>query len=184
MAMPQRIPRWTLAELDRLPEDGNRYELVRGELFVTPPPSVRHQNLIERLAALLQPYVTEHRLGQLSFPRSVVRGTKSQVEPDLMVRPIPAPTVTSWEEMPPPILVVEALSGTTRQRDLVSKRGLYLSWMIPEYWIIDGEERVIRVVRPGTEDALSSSVVTWHPEGATAPFTLDVPEYFRGVLGD
>src|SRR5688500_5808481 len=73
MAMPDTLDHWTLAELHRLPDDGNRYELVRGQLFVTPAPSYAHQRLVDDLAAALFPYVARHRLGRVSFPRGVVR---------------------------------------------------------------------------------------------------------------
>src|SRR5687767_8851836 len=73
MAMPDTFAPWTLADLHRLPEDGNRYELVRGELFVTPAPSYRHQRLASVLGALLQPYVAAERLGEVCHPRSIVR---------------------------------------------------------------------------------------------------------------
>src|SRR5688572_29758143 len=71
MAMPDTLDRWTLAELHRLPDDGNRYELVRGQLFVTPAPSYAHQRLASVLGALLQPYVAAHGLGEVAHPRSI-----------------------------------------------------------------------------------------------------------------
>jgi Uma2 family endonuclease len=185
MAMPTRIARrWTLGELHRLPDDGNRYELVHGDLFVTPPPSLDHQELVHVLADLLRPFVDAERLGQLRFPRDVVRfGRHSEVEPDLMVRPRAARRPKSWASVPRPILIVEALSPTTRRRDLEEKRGLYRAEGIPDYWIVDGEERVIRVVRPDAEDELVTTRLVWHPAGASHPFTLDVSSYFRAALG-
>src|SRR5688500_5837201 len=73
MAMPDTLGHWSLAELHRLPDDGNRYELVRGQLFVTPAPSYAHQRLVDAIGAELFPYVARHRLGQVSFPRGVIR---------------------------------------------------------------------------------------------------------------
>jgi Uma2 family endonuclease len=184
MAMPDTIARWTLPELHRLPDDGNRYELVRGELFVTPPPSVAHQEIVAVLADLLQPYVAKHGLGRLHFPRSVVRvGTDSEVEPDLMVRPIPDRTPASWNDVPLPILVIEVMSATTRRRDRVEKRALYVDAGVPEYWIVDREHRTIRVVRPGSEDAGLSTTLIWHPSGASEPLVIDVGLLFRAALG-
>jgi Uma2 family endonuclease len=62
MGMPaQQTKRWTLAELHRLPEDdGNTYEVVHGELFVTPPPTVDHETVAARLVRVLDPYVERH----------------------------------------------------------------------------------------------------------------------------
>src|SRR5437879_10945231 len=86
MHMATQTKRWTLEELHSLPDDGNKYELVRGDLFVTPPPSEEHETILARLHALLIPYVAANALGMVYSPRSVVRFDGSEVEPDLMVR--------------------------------------------------------------------------------------------------
>ena len=61
---------WTLEELDALPEDGNKYELVRGELFVTPPPTYDHETILARLTRLIEPYVAAN--GPCTWPRASV----------------------------------------------------------------------------------------------------------------
>ncbi len=55
MHMATQLTRWTLAELHRLPDDGNKYELVRGDLFVTPPPTDAHETILARLTRILDP---------------------------------------------------------------------------------------------------------------------------------
>ena len=93
MLMATSTKRWTLEEVHSLPDDGNKYELVRGELFVTPPPNDPHETIIARLARVIDPYVEAHGLGYVYRPRAVVRYDGSEVEPDLLVRqPHPAPT--------------------------------------------------------------------------------------------
>lgn len=183
MQMAHQLKRWTLAELHRLPDDGNKYELVRGELFVTPAPSTGHEAIIDVLASKLEPYVKANGLGRVSRPRSVVRLEESETEPDLMVRPTSRPLPTDWAEMPRPTLLVEVLSDSTRRRDLVKKRSLYVDGGIPDYWIVDGEQRTIRVVRPGENDVSNGDVVTWHPTGATEPLAINLAELFREALG-
>lgn len=184
MAMPNTLAGWTVPDLYRLPEDGNTYELVHGELFVTPAPSVPHQELVSALTEVLFPYVAMHRIGRLHFPHSVVRvGSHSQVEPDLMVRPITARRATSWDTAPRPILVVEVTSGTTARRDRIQKRSLYLDAGIPEYWIVDREHRTITVVRPGSDDAELPGELVWHPAGAAERLTIDVRRLFADALG-
>jgi Uma2 family endonuclease len=59
---------WTLEEVHSLPDDGNKYELVRGELFVTPPPIDPHETIGARLARLLDPYVEKEKLGPAARP--------------------------------------------------------------------------------------------------------------------
>jgi len=175
--------RWTIEQLHRLPEDGNKYELVRGELFVTPAPTFIHETIGAILHSLLEPYVRTHALGRIYRPRSIVRARPhSEVEPDLMVRPA-APPRTTWDRAPKPILVVEVTSETTRRRDYFHKRQLYLDLGIPEYWIVDTEDREVHIVRPAEDDVTVAAEVTWHPVGATAPLRLDVAAIFSEVFG-
>jgi Uma2 family endonuclease len=112
-----------------------------------------------------------------------VRVEESEVEPDLFVRPGASAAPDEWEEAPLPFLVVEILSDTTRRRDHGPKRALYTDVGIPEYWVVDGDARTIRLVRSGAEDLVASETLTWHPTGASAPLTLDVRAMFREALG-
>jgi Uma2 family endonuclease len=182
MQMAQRTRRWTLAELHRLPDDGNKYEVVRGELFVTPAPSDDHEELLAVLRELLQPYVTEQQLGRLYSPRAIIRARGSEVEPDLMVRPVPAHRRRGWAAQPVPLLVVEVISEATRRRDYGEKRSYYLALGVPEYWIIDRDERVCVVVRPGHDDTIQADTLEWQPRGATKSLRIDVAALFRKAL--
>ena len=181
--MVQRIKQWTLRELHRLPDDGNKYELVRGELFVTPPPTDEHEELLAVLHELLAPYVARHRLGRLYRPRAVLRRYGSEVEPDLMVRAVPAQQPIAWEEAPLPILVIEVLSGATRRRDLDQKRDYYMDVAVPEYWVVDGRRREILVVRRGQPDKLCRTSIAWQPGAVDQPLTIDVAALFAQALG-
>jgi Uma2 family endonuclease len=183
MHMPDTMGSWTLDEVHRLPDDGNRYELVRGELFVTPPPSVGHEGLVAILNSLLVPYVQENGLGLVHHPRAVIRDHGSEVEPDLMVRPEAERIPEQWELLPRPILVVEVTSGCTRRRDLLQKRTFYLDIGVAEYWIVDGRERSVRVVRPASDDVNVVQTLTWSPVGARRPLVIDLPALFARALG-
>jgi Uma2 family endonuclease len=183
MLMAQTTAVWTLAELDRLPDDGNTYELVDGELFVTPAPSTGHKELATELRYILDPYVRAQRLGRVHTPRSVVQTQGSQVEPDLMVRPVTPTRPQAWSEMPTPSLVVEIVSRTTRRRDNQQKRAFYLRIGVQEYWIVDRETRSIRVVTPRADDTVATTALVWSPTGSTAPLQIDVAAYFDSALG-
>jgi Uma2 family endonuclease len=183
MAVPLSARKWTLRELHRLPDDGNRYELVRGELFVTPAPTYVHETIAAIIHEALAPYVQEHTLGRVYRPRSVVRvRPNTEVEPDLMVRPIDPPG-TTWERASRPMLVVEIVSDVTRRRDHHDKRALYLELGVPEYWIVEPADRAIHVARVGQSDMVAASTLSWHPAGAGNPFVLDVARMFREALG-
>jgi Uma2 family endonuclease len=178
--MPMQSARiWTLDELHSLPEDGNRYEVIDGELFVTPAPTDLHETIAARLTRVLDPYVEREGLGYVYRPRAVFRvQRRSEVEPDLMVRLPNATAGRSWEDAPIPALIVEILSPYTRRRDQVQKRAFYLRSGVPEYWVIDPDERTVRVVRPDEEDRVESDEVIWHPAGATRPLTVAIAPLF------
>jgi Uma2 family endonuclease len=180
MPMANRVQkRWTLEELHSLPDDGNKYELIRGELFVTPAPTVSHETILARLARILDPYVAANGLGYVYHPRAVIRvESDTEVEPDLMVRQPPEDLTVSWTEVPLPILVIEVASDSTRRRDRMHKRGLYTDVRIPEYWIIDGADRTIRVIRHGQDDVTTHDTLTWHPLGAELPLVIDLADVF------
>jgi len=181
MSMPSTARAWTLAELHRLPEDGNKYELVYGELFVTPAPTEEHETIAARLARVLDPYVAEHGLGLVYRPRAVVQRRKSEVEPDLMVRAERIRRKGSWRGAPVPILVVELVSPTTRQRDHIKKRRYYEDIGVAEYWIVDASERCVRVVRPSAEDHVATGQLTWAPAGVSRPLSISLAKLFTGI---
>jgi Uma2 family endonuclease len=183
MHMALSTSAWTLAELDRLPEDGNTYELIDGELFVTPPPAPAHEELAAVLLSVIAPFVWTHRLGRVYTPQAVVRTSGSQVEPDLMVRPLMPTLPEKWVDMPTPLLVVEILSRTTQRRDREQKRGFYDRIGVPEYWMVDRWDRCIHVVRRGAADLVAESDLQWKPDGASEALRIDVAAYFDAALG-
>ena len=180
MHMATATKKWTLEELHSLPEDGNKYELVRGELFVTPPPDPEHETIAARLTRLIDPYVEANGLGFVYRPKAVVRYDGSEVEPDLMVsQRIPsAGGDTAWDRAPKPILIVEIHSGSTRRRDKLQKRSLYMDAGIAEYWMIDPERRTITSVRRDVADVVATGEVTWSPPGVTEALTFEVARVF------
>jgi Uma2 family endonuclease len=175
-----RPRRWTLAEVHALPEDGNKYEFVHGELWVTPAPTDRHETILARLTRILDPYVEAQGLGYVYHPKAVFRVRRElELEPDLMVRqPHPDPGGGPWETAPRPILVAEVASPSTRRRDRGRKRELYMEQGIPEYWIVDGDTRTITVVRPERDPEVVADRLTWAPAGTTEPLTLELARVF------
>jgi Uma2 family endonuclease len=168
---------WTLEALHALPDDGNTYELVRGELLVTPAPTNHHENVAVLLARALEPYVAAHGLGYVYRPHAVIQRDGSQVEPDLMVRQI-GTIDGSWDKAPDPILVVEILSRSSRKRDGDAKRAFYLDIGVAEYWIVDPAARAITSTRRGQPDTVAKEEIIWCPAGASAALGLKVPAIF------
>ena len=180
MHMAPQSRRWTLDEVHALPEDGKKYELVDGELWVTPAPTDRHETILARLTRILDPYVEAHELGFVYHPRAVFRvGREIEVEPNLMVRQPHSEPGGLWETAPRPILVVEVVSPSTRRRDFGQKREVYVENGIPEYWIVDGVARTITVIAPGREPTIVADRLTWAPTDAGGPLAFEVARVFE-----
>lgn len=180
MPMAEATKVWTLEELHSLPDDGNKYELVRGELFVTPSPTNDHETITAYLNHVLVPYVAP--LGLFVYhARSVVRFEGSEVEPDLMVRVPTRGLGNAWEKAPVPILVVEVLSPSTRRRDFNQKRDFYMDVGVEEYWIVDQDRRTITSIRRDRDDIVAHDRLEWSPAGASAPLDISVAAVFGDV---
>ena len=183
-----RPRRWTRPEVDRLiderPGSTPRYELVDGALLVTPAPSARHQRITLRLALLLEPYITKHKLGEIFLgPAELPLVTGERYEPDLFVVPLidgkRPPTPLGLEA---PVLITETLSPGSSRHDRITKRRAFQQNRVSDYWIIDGDAEVFEVWRPSDDrPAIVDERLTWLPTGAPEPFELDVREFFASV---
>ncbi len=173
------VKQWTLDELHRLPDDGNKYELVRGKLFVTPAPTNEHETIAARLTRILDPSVEKHGLGMVYRPRAVLRFAGSEAEPDLMVRQPHPKRRGKWDDAPTPILVVEILSPYTGRRDREDKREYYMDAGVEEYWIIDPERDEVTAIH---RDAVvvTTTRLEWLPPGVTESLVVDVRSLFEG----
>ena len=128
--------KWTLVELDRLPDDGQRYELLDGLLLVSPAPVVKHQVALGELYAILRA-ACPPELYVLCAPVDWRPGGPTSLQPDLLVVSktwLDAKNITDVL-----ILAVEVLSPSTRRVDLVGKRAKYESSGVPSYWVVDPE---------------------------------------------
>lgn len=117
-----------------MPDDGNRYELIEGEIVVSPSPRSRHQVVCARLFRLLDDRCPDP-LMVLFAPLDVVLEEHSVVEPDLIV--FDRDELGDRGLDTPPLLAIEILSPSTRGRDLVRKKRLYERTGVPSYWIVD-----------------------------------------------
>lgn len=156
MALPASTPLLQLKTYDdllALPDDGNRYELIRGEIFMSPAPKLRHQRASRRLQRLIEDFLGAHGGGEvIDAPFDVRFSVSDVVQPDLfIVRPERAAALTEDFMEGAPDLVVEVLSPSNRAQDLVKKAALYQAFGVPEYWVVDPESEVIvvNVLREG-----------------------------------
>ena len=132
----------------QFPDDGRLYELIDGELYVSPPPSIRHQRISRELGFVLLTYLRRTGKGELLYaPVGVRLARDSVLEPDiLVVLHEHASQVGEQVIEGPPDLVVEILSPETARRDLGVKREKYRATGVPEYWIVDPVHAAIEVL--------------------------------------
>jgi Uma2 family endonuclease len=185
MGMPAVAMDWTVERVYSLPPDGNRYEVINGELFVTPAPSVAHQLVGGELHLLIAPYLREHRFARVILaPADVEIDARTVVEPDLFVVPLPkGPLPRALQSAREILLVAEVLSPTTARADRTVKRRLYQSQRIPEYWIVDADARLVERWRPDdTRPELISNELIWSPSSTHPPLTIDLPALFARAL--
>jgi Uma2 family endonuclease len=146
-AIPETY-RVTFEDWLRFPDDGRLYEILDGELYVSPTPNTRHQRIASDLHFWLYRHLREGGLGTvLPAPTGVRLAEDSVPEPDLVV--ILAAHSFRIEEaavVGPPDLVVEILSPGTAGRDLGPKRALYERSGVPEYWIVDPQQASVEVL--------------------------------------
>ena len=183
MAMPDTV-RWTRKRVLALPFDGTRYELIDGELLVTPTPRPRHQFAIRYLDLKLQPYVTAHQLGHcLPLAADLEPEPGHLTQPDLFVIP-GAPRFRRGEDAPKPLLVVEILSPSTARYDRTLKRRFYQRAGIPEYWVVDLDARVIERWRPDDlRPEVIDQVLEWQPLPTVPPLQVALGDYFDEIDG-
>jgi Uma2 family endonuclease len=124
---------FTVAELDRMPDDGHRYELLEGVLFVSPRPTTVHQVVATRLITLLDDLCPDD-LVVVAEP-AVELGPQTEFDPDLVV--VRMDQVGGFKFTEPPLLVVEVRSPSTAVVDLNRKKSAYEKFGVPSYWIVD-----------------------------------------------
>jgi Uma2 family endonuclease len=146
----------TIADLDAFPDDdGNRYELIGGELFVSRAPGIPHQRVLHNLQLELGQYLKANPVGILVPGAGAIFSDYDAVIPDLaFVRHERWDQVVTGEKFTGALdLVIEILSPGTqnRQRDLAAKRRLYEEYGVHEYWIVDAENLSVLVLRLAEE---------------------------------
>lgn len=177
---------WTVDELALLPDDGNRYEIVDGELLVTPAPGRLHQRGVRELVRQFLPYLEQTNLELYFAPTAVRWGPRSEVEPDLLVLPIVRDDTKRYiDGLRSLRLAVEVLSPSSARADRHVKRLAYLANGVPDYWIVDLASRFVERWRPGSEaPEVLTDVITWQPTEEVETLVVDLEAYFQRVHGD
>lgn len=183
MAMPAALDRYyRREEVLAFPDDGNRYELVRGELLVSPAPTSLHQNVVLNVAVELRAYVNRHGIGKVFIsPADISWGGLDDVlvQPDVFVVAPHQNPVRDWIDMKHFHLFVEVLSPSSRRQDRFTKRRLYQEMGVPLYWVIDPENGQAEIWTPNaTWPAMEHKALTWTPVQVVPPLHLDLAALF------
>ena len=165
-------PLLTIADLESLPEDGNRYELIEEELFVSRAPSLIHQRTVVNVISVFTRYLGENPVGEILPGPGVIFSDFSGVIPDLVyVSYERGKEIATGDRITgAPELIIEILSPGTenRRRDEHAKRQLYKKYGVKEYWILDPERQTVQIFRTvrlkltatlGVRDVLSTPLL-------------------------
>jgi len=143
------IPKLTYEEFREFPDDGKHYELIHGEVHLSPCRSTKHQLILGNVSGNLGAYVRSARLGVLfSAPLDVCLNSDTALQPDLIF--ISAERVAIVQEnlvAGAPDLAVEVLSQSTAAHDRATKLPIYAEASVPEVWLIDSQARTVEVLR-------------------------------------
>ena len=143
-------PLMTIADLEAMPDDGNRYEIIEGELFVSCAPGLTHQRVLGNLLVLISTYLRENPIGEIISTPGLILSEFSGVIPDLVffTHELGKEIISGERLVAAPAMVVEILSpgAENTRRDRVAKRQLYAKHRVAEYWIVDFAERTVEVL--------------------------------------
>lgn len=166
-------PLLTVADLDLLPDDGNRYELFDGELYVSRAPSLSHQRVLANLIVLFKNYLAQHLVGEMFPTPGVIFDDYNTAIPDVVFL-----TAEQLARLGPkeriedcaPALAIEIVSPgkENARRDRVMKRQAYGKYGIAEYWIADPETRTLEIYRQ-SEGALALVATLAGDDEVTTP---------------
>jgi Uma2 family endonuclease len=191
MDMPASIQRrWTRPEvldlIERNPRHTPRYEVVDGELFVTPSPLPIHQFAVGELLYDLMAYCKMDSVcDSLTSPSDTELEPGTLVQPDVYVvsrsEGMRMRAAATGRQL---LLAVEVLSPGSIRGDRGPKRYLYQR-AVPDCWIVDLDARLIETWRPeSVRPTLVRDRIEWRPLGASSSFMLDVKQYFARVFGE
>ena len=147
MAQTKLAGAWSYEDILSFPDEGRRFEIIEGDLYEMPSPTIVHAATIINLIALLLPIVARLRDRVFTAPLDVFIPGGDPVQPDVLVL---LPDGNARVELRgiegPPDLVIEVVSPSSRGRDLLTKRSLYARAGIREYWLVDPDARTVEIL--------------------------------------
>jgi Uma2 family endonuclease len=181
MGMAVSVPRYTVDDLGRLPEDGNRYELLDSLLLVTPAPTAAHQIVTSRLQFILSAAVQSPGYANVVSPGAVSVPPLTQLQPDLLVYPAHFGPAIEWAKVTEHWLAVEVLSRSSRTYDREFKRDAYFGLGVQRVWLVDLAARSVEVWRSPTSREIVRDVIRWRVPTLDLVVPVDLANLLSGV---
>ena len=176
--------RWTYADYAALPDDGNRYEIIAGVLYMTPAPGTGHQSISARVVTFLVTHVEFAGLGRVfAAPVDVELAPDTVVQPDIVVvLSANLHRITPSRIIGAPDLVVEILSPGTAGYDRREKQDAYARSGVGEYWIVDPGAQTVELLTLNKGGYRSHGVFRGQARLPSSAVTLPVPieRFFQG----
>ena len=181
MCMAISVPRYTVEDLERFPDDGNRYELLDGLLLVTPAQAPVHQIIASRIQAKLVTALQEPGFAHVVGPGAVIRKPNTQLQPDILVYPSRFKPRSEWVDIDEHWLAVEVLSRSSRVYDREFKRDAYFALGVQQVWLVDWRDAVVEVCTALGKTRSVRDEIVWHVPAADVTLRLRVAELFSGI---
>jgi Uma2 family endonuclease len=187
MGMPAVRRHWSPEEVRELQGESRpwpRYELIGGELFVTPAPGASHQLMVTELARIVGNYLVAQPVGLVFVsPADLELETNGITQPDVFVVPRSgwvSATTPRWNSVRALSLAVEVISPSSARTDRVEKREVYVNSGTPDYWVVDIDARTVECWTTGrdTPQVVRSELV-WSPTGCTEPLRVSLTDLFH-----
>ena len=181
--------RWTSKDLESFPDDGKRYEIIDGELYVSKQPHYYHQRVCTRLGSFLEVWSSESELGEASSAPGLIFAEGDDVAPDIVWASFARLKMLLQPDgklHAAPELVIEVLSPGPRNetRDREAKLKLYSRRGVSEYWIVNWMARHVEVYRR-EQAQLHLAATLLEPDTLTSPllpgFSCHLADLFKGM---
>jgi len=142
----EKRKKYTYKDYVNTPDD-KRYELIEGELLMTPSPTTKHQRVLREIEFILKKFVSENNLGEIFFaPYDVYLDGENVIQPDIMFISKERLNIIGEKNIQgAPCLTIEIISEGSAYRDMVQKKKLYAKFGVKEYWIVIPEEELIEI---------------------------------------
>ena len=138
---------YTYDDCLELPDDGNRYEIINGELIMVPAPYTDHQTISYNLVLELGKFLERTQTGRIFYaPCDVILSETNVVQPDILfISNERSAIITEKNISAAPDLVIEIISPSSAYYDLIEKKELYEKYGVKEYWLVDPKKHWIEV---------------------------------------